>query len=60
MLEKNPFKVIKMKKSDFVSTKLLKNNITNRKQSEEKTKVEWLKFQWLRFTKEAIPKIQYK
>lgn len=49
-----------MKKSDFVSTRLLENNITNRKQSEEKTKVEWLKFQWLRFTKEAIHKFQYK
>ncbi|KAJ8975146.1 hypothetical protein NQ317_012423 [Molorchus minor] len=58
--KKNPFKVIEMTKSDFISTKVLESNITNRKISETKTKVEWLKIQWLRFIKESPYSIQYK
>lgn len=58
--KKNPFTVIEMKKSDFISTKILERNITNRKTSEAKTKVEWLKIQWLRFRKESPYTIQYK
>lgn len=49
--KKNPFKIIKMTKEDFYSTKNLENNITNRKVTAEKSKVKWLSMQWLLYYK---------
>ncbi|XP_074028086.1 uncharacterized protein [Leptinotarsa decemlineata] len=58
--KKHPFIVINMDKSNFFSTKFLESTITNRKVSESKTKVEWLKIQWLRFRKDFPNTLQYK
>lgn len=44
-----PFKIISMTKDLFFSSQLLERNITNRKISVDKGKVEWLKMQWLLF-----------
>lgn len=44
-----PFKIITMTKDLFFSSKSLERNITNRKVSVDKGKVEWLKMQWLMF-----------
>lgn len=53
MLEKkNPFKVIKMRQEDFITTALLEKDICNRKINDDGEKVEWLKFQWLCFVKD--------
>lgn len=49
--KKNPFKIIKMTKEDFFSTKKLESNITNRKVTSEKSKVKWLSIQWLLYHK---------
>lgn len=46
-----PFKVIKMSSNDFYSTVNLEKNLTNRKISANKSKVEWLKIQWLLYKK---------
>lgn len=46
-----PFKIINMTKDLFISTQSLERNITNRKVSVSKGKVEWLKIQWLKFHK---------
>lgn len=48
---RNPFKIVKMTKEDFYSTKKLENNITNRKVTAEKFKVKWLNIQWLLYHK---------
>lgn len=58
--KKNPFTLVEMKMSNFFSTKVLENNSINRKISEAKTKVEWLKIQWLRFRKDFPNNIQFK
>lgn len=57
---KNPFKIIRMDKNNFFSTKKLESNITNRKIDVDKSKVQWLKIQWLRFSLETPFKIFYK
>lgn len=57
---KNPFKLNCMGTKDFFSTKKLENNITNRKIDVDKSKVQWLKIQWLRFSSETPFKIFYK
>lgn len=49
--KRSPFKVIKMSSDDFYSTANLEKNLTNRKISENKSKVEWLKIQWLLYKK---------
>lgn len=49
--KKDPFKIRKMTTEDFVSTKKLENNITNRKVTAEKAKVKWLSIQWLLYHK---------
>lgn len=49
--KKNAFKIMKMTTDDFVSTKKLENNITNRKVTAEKSKVKWLSIQWLLYHK---------
>nr|CAH7719259.1 unnamed protein product [Callosobruchus chinensis] len=38
-----------MSSRDFYSTAMLEKNLTNRKISEVKSKVEWLKIQWLHY-----------
>lgn len=46
--------------NDFFSTKSLENNITRRKISKTKDKVEWLKMQWLRFESSQPFSLKYK
>lgn len=46
-----PFKIVEMKREDFVSTKNLEKNICNRKVATDGSKMEWLKIQWLLFHK---------
>lgn len=58
--KKKPFKIIKMTASDFISTQSLEKNITNRKLSVSSSKVEWLKFQWIKFHKTHPFSIYYK
>lgn len=58
--KKKPFKIICMNKSDFFSTIKLEKNITHRKIDVDKSKVEWLKIQWLRFSFEMPYKIFFK
>lgn len=58
--KKNPFKIICMDKNDFFSTNNLEKNITHRKIDIDKSKVEWLKIQWLRFFSEMPFKIFFK
>lgn len=48
-----------MGKHNFYSTKVLEDNITNRKMSDAKNRVEWLKIQ-LRFHRKYPDTIQYK
>ncbi|XP_039747039.1 uncharacterized protein LOC120637854 isoform X2 [Pararge aegeria] len=49
--KKKPFKIVEMKGDDFISTKALETNITNRKIGVDRSKVEWLKIQWLLYNK---------
>lgn len=49
--KKKPFKIEEMKRDDFISTKALETNITNRKIGIDKSKVEWLKIQWMLYNK---------
>lgn len=49
--KKNPFKIVEMKRADFISTKDLETNITNRKIAVDRRKVEWLKIQWMLYNK---------
>ncbi|CAH1960749.1 unnamed protein product [Acanthoscelides obtectus] len=58
--KKVPFKVVQMTVTDFYSTVNLEKNITNRKISEDKLKVEWMKIQWLLFKKSDPLKIYFK
>ncbi|CAH1958505.1 unnamed protein product [Acanthoscelides obtectus] len=58
--KKVPFKVVQMTVTDFYSTVNLEKNITNRKISENKLKVEWMKIQWLLFKKSDPLKIYFK
>lgn len=58
--KRSPFKVIKMSSNDFYSTLKLEQNLTNRKISENKSKVEWLKIQWLLFKRSSPFVIFYK
>ncbi|CAB3241840.1 unnamed protein product [Arctia plantaginis] len=45
--KKKPFKTVEMKRDDFISTKALETNITNRKIDVDRSKVELLKIQWI-------------
>lgn len=49
--KRNPFKIVEMKRADFISTKALETNITNRKVAVDRSKVEWLKIQWMLYNK---------
>ncbi|CAK1555664.1 unnamed protein product [Leptosia nina] len=49
-----------MQKDDFKSTKCLESNITNRKLSVERSKVEWLKIQWILYNKMHPLSMYYK
>ena len=57
---KNPFKVRKMERGDFVSLKDLKKAIVNRKVSTNGGKVEWLKIQWVSMSKDKPLQFQYR
>ena len=57
----NPkFQVHRMTSDLFYSSKTLENDITNRKISEDKQKVEWLKIRWLQLRKGEPKKLFYK
>ncbi|CAG9773480.1 unnamed protein product [Ceutorhynchus assimilis] len=58
--KKKPFQVIEISGKDFFSTRVLENSITNRKVSENGSKVEWMKMQWLRYTSENKHRFQFK
>ena len=49
--KKKPFEIVEMKRDDFISTKALETNITNRKIGVDRSKVEWLKIQWILYNK---------
>ncbi|CAB3252755.1 unnamed protein product [Arctia plantaginis] len=49
--KKKPFKTVEMKRDDFISTKALETNITNRKIGVDRSKVEWLQIQWILYNK---------
>lgn len=55
-----PFTVVEINTRDFFSSKSLENNITRRKISKTKDKVEWLKIQWLRFESSEPFSLKYK
>lgn len=59
--KRNPkFQVHRMTSELFYSWDTLENEITNRKISENKQKVEWLKIRWLQFRKDEPKKLFYK
>ena len=47
----NPFTVVRMRCTDFVSVNRLTENITNRKTDIDGNKVEWLRMRWIRVEK---------
>ena len=49
-----------MKSEHFFSTKELESSITNRKIAPDKSKVEWMKMQWIRFEKNKPCIISFK
>jgi len=55
-----PFTVVEMYTNGFFSSKSLENNITRRKVSKTKDKVEWLKMQWLQFESSQPFSLKYK
>ena len=59
--KKNPFSVVAMKQSDFISlAKYTKTNAVNRKKTSDGQKVEWLQIQSLRFEKERPLVMKFK
>ena len=59
--KKNPFSVVAMKQSDFVSlAKYTKTKAVNRKKTSDGQKVEWLQIQSLRFEKERPLVMKFK
>nr|CAH7725061.1 unnamed protein product [Callosobruchus chinensis] len=49
---KSPIEVVQMRKEDFVSTKQLEKEITNRKKSYDEVKINWLKIREFQILKE--------
>lgn len=58
--KKNPFVVIEMEAKDFISTKVLETNVTNRKHTTEKAPLNWLKIQWLRYRADSPSEFFFK
>nr|CAI5828727.1 unnamed protein product [Callosobruchus analis] len=58
--KKNPFKIITLNHTDFISTELLQKNIVNHKEALSGRPVNWLKFQWLRYQLENPYTILFK
>lgn len=56
----NPFKVIEMKREEFISTKMLEDSIINRKINNTGGKVNWLNIKWLRYSRNKPESIFYK
>ena len=56
----NPFTVVRMTTSDFVSVSELINKITNRKTDIDGNKVEWLRMRWIRVEKEKPYQFSYR
>ena len=56
----NPFTVVRMSGSDFVSVNRLTENITNRKTDDDGNKVEWLKMRWIRVEKDKPYQFSYR
>ena len=57
---KNPFRVCRMNKEDFVSLKPLKAAIVNCKVNTTGGKVEWLKIHWISVSKDKPLQFQYR
>lgn len=55
-----PFIVCPMEIENFFSSTNLENALTHRKKTAAGNKMEWLRIQWLRFTKEAPTVFEYK
>lgn len=49
--KKKAFKIVEMKRDDFISTKALETYITNKKIGVDRSKVAWLKIQWILYNK---------
>lgn len=58
--QKNPFRVCRMKKEDFVSLKPLKAAIVNRKRNKVGRKVKWLKIHWISVSQDKPLQFQYR
>ena len=56
----NPFTVVRMSASDFVSVNRLTENITNRKTDADGNKAKWLKMRWVRVEKDKPYKFSYR
>ena len=57
---KNPFTVIRMDTTDFVSTSILRTHIVYRKTNTAKEKVEWLKIRWMQYNKDMPYQVRYR
>ena len=56
----NPFEVFEMDQDDFFAIKELKEHITNRKKSVNKSKVDWLSIRWIRVTQSKPLTFQFR
>ena len=56
----NPFEVFEMDQDDFVAIKELKEHITNRKKTVNKSKVDWLFIRWIRVTQSKPLAFQFR
>ena len=56
----NPFEVIDMTLDDFQSVEPVKSCIVNRKKTDDKEKVEWMKMKWVRYEKSTPFSIKFR
>ena len=56
---KNPFKVIAMTASDFISTEAIRSQIVYRKVNTYNERVEWLNIRWFQISKENPFQVKY-
>ena len=56
----NPFTVVRMTCTDFISVNRLTENITNRKKDMHGDKVEWLRMRWIRVEKDKPYQFSYR
>lgn len=59
-VKKNKFEVVHMKREDFKSMDMLKQNLVNRKKDVNRQKIEWMKIKQMKFRKETPGVMEYK